>query len=354
MFKVDGNPYSVCCVGGGFQVTDLSDPAAPVQVAYSDGGGLLKERLKGVTTFEVDGMPHAIMTSNREHLFLIVDLSIPSSPVVVSHAKNGEAEFELNRVHQGAIFDSNGVRHALVLAFNRFQIVNLADVSSPQVVSTCKADECGIDFSLYSASHASIFNVNGENYAFITTYSFDIPEANGFQIISLADLTSPIAVSRGVHGENGYTMYRAIETSIFEVNGVVYGLMACRYDSRIQIINIVNPASPYLVSQATLGVDGFDRILTPMSSSYFTLNEVLHVAIVSDGGNNAGFQVVNLADPSSPVAVASGKENVDGYTEMYGAGDIATFEVDGVIYAFVAAWHDNGFQIAKLSNRGAD
>jgi hypothetical protein len=61
-----------------------------------------------------------------------------------------------------------------------------------------------------------------------------------------------------------------------------------------------------------------------------------------------GIQLVDVSDPSSPVAVGAATDGVGGFTELAGAREVATFVAGGSPYAIVASQSDSGIQLATL------
>ena len=97
---------------------------------------------------------------------------------------------------------------------------------------------------------------------------------------------------------------------------------------------------------ATDGEGGFTTLDVAHAVSTFERGESTYAivaAVVDDG-----IQIVDVSDPSNPVPVSSATDGQGGFTELYGAIAVSTFERGGSTYAIVVAYSDNGIQIVSL------
>jgi len=66
------------------------------------------------------------------------------------------------------------------------------------------------------------------------------------------------------------------------------------------------------------------------------------------GNADDGVQLIDVSDPSAPVAVGSATDGVDGFDELDGPRGVATFVIGASTYAIVASWTDDGVQLARM------
>ena len=124
-----------------------------------------------------------------------------------------------------------------------------------------------------------------------------------------------------------------------------YATVTSRGDCGVQIINLADPSSPVAVSSILSTSSGF-YVQTPFSADHFMMGGEPHVIIFS----TYGFQVVNVVDPSSPTPVVNGKEDEDGYTALNSVYGGSVFEANGgTTYVIMVAHYESGFQIAQLT-----
>ena len=66
------------------------------------------------------------------------------------------------------------------------------------------------------------------------------------------------------------------------------------------------------------------------------------------GNADDGVQLIDVSDPSTPVAVRSATDGVNGFDELDGALRVVTFVIGASTYAIVASWTDDGVQLARM------
>ena len=98
----------------------------------------------------------------------------------------------------------------------------------------------------------------------------------------------------------------------------------------------------------TDGVNGFTELAGANNVATFTVGGVPY-AIVSSS-TDSGVQIINLSDPTNITAADAETHGANGFTELDGAIGVATFTVGGVPYAIVAGGNGDGVQIINLSD----
>ena len=73
-------------------------------------------------------------------------------------------------------------------------------------------------------------------------------------------------------------------------------------------------------------------------------------AIVTSYSHVGGVQLIDVSDPSSPIAVGAATHGHDGFTELHRAHGVAIFALGGSTYAIVAGVLANGVQVMQLSS----
>ena len=188
--------------------------------------------------------------------------------------------------------------------------------------------------------------VGGSTYAIVAAFYDD-----SIQIVNISD-PSPAAgwgarrMGRGLHRAG-----RAHTVSTFVVDGSTYAIVAAYDDDGIQIVNISDPSAPAAGKNATDGAEGFTELDTPAGVSTFVVGGSTYAFVTA--AFDDGIQIVDISDPSAPVAVGSATDGVWGFTELYTPERVSTFVVGGGTYAIVAAYSDDGIQIVDISDPSA-
>ena len=61
-----------------------------------------------------------------------------------------------------------------------------------------------------------------------------------------------------------------------------------------------------------------------------------------------GVQLIDVSDPSSPLAMGSATDGVRGFTELDGAVGVATFVIGASMYVIVACQEDDDVQLLQV------
>ena len=138
----------------------------------------------------------------------------------------------------------------------------------------------------------------------------------------------------------------ATGVDLFEVGGRTYAVVAAPSDRGIQIIDLTDPANPSAVSSATDGRDGFDELNGATDVATFTIAGRTYAVVAAFSDN--GIQIIDLTDPARPSAVASLSDTTN--TELVGADGVATFAIAGRTYAVVSASTDDAVQVINLTD----
>jgi hypothetical protein len=225
-----------------------------------------------------------------------------------------------------------------------FQVVDISDPASPSLAGSAWTPDWAndvaaegdyayvadggsglqvIDVSVPSApSIAGSVDTPGEaqGVAVAGTYAYVADGESGLQVIDVSNPGAPVivgsldtpgsAVDIAVHGSHAY---------VGHTRGVGGGW------GRLQIIDVGNPASPKLVS--TIGEDGASMRGVAVAERGTPPQPLLYVVAT---GNVAGFYIVDVSNPASPVILANLTEG--GGTEVAVSGDWA-YELSGALTA---------------------
>merc|ERR1711935_513630 len=117
----------------------------------------------------------------------------------------------------------------------------------------------------------------------------------------------------------------AFGVATFVIGSSTYAIVASGADEGVQLIDVSNPTSPLAVGSGTDGVNGFDELDGAHGVATFAIGASTY-AIVA-GTSDVGVQLINVSDPSSPVAVGSATDGVNGFDKFDGAWGVATFVI---------------------------
>lgn len=234
---VAGN-YAYVAAGGVFSIYDVSNPATPVQVSYSDTPGFSN-------SVSVSGNYAYVSTFNAG--LRIFDISNPAAPTEVGY--NNDLYLASD------VFVSGNYAYVSEL-FYGFSIFNISNPANPVFVG-----------SFYNESGGAQEIVVAGGYAYIAGGS------NGMLVVDVSIPSAPTQVGQVL----------AQQVNNVEVSGN-YAYITTNND-RIEIIDISNPSMP-----AKMGSIGVDKAYQVSVSGGF--------AYVSS--SDQGIRIVDVSNPLSP------------------------------------------------------
>ena len=307
-----------------------------------------------VTTVVIDGSTYALVVSNGDNSVQIIDISDPTDPTFVSSATDGEGDGEGdNFIALGGARDITtivigGSTYALVTGNldNGVQIIDISTPATPTVASSV-SDGVGGFNELAGPRGITTVTIGTTQYALVASLSDD-----GIQIINISTPATPtvassISLSDIVAGSVFNTLDGASDIATIEVSGSTYALVTAVNSNGIQIIDISTPTAPTPVASITDGVGGFNTLAGAFNIATVEINSVMYALVASL--DDDGIQIINITNPATPTFVASVTDGVGGFDTLAGASRITTVTVGSATYALVAAGADDGIQIIDIS-----
>ena len=364
------------------QIIDVTDPSSPSPVAVvTDGQGGFTEIQSGyrLETVTVAGSTYAVVIGEIDDGLQLINLNYepppppPPPPVyyednaplkntidnrtanlgftdpfdirqiapvaAITNGQNGGTELAGARDIAIAAFGTRA--YALVTGYDD-DAISIMDVTDPRFVSPVSIIQNGTAFpKMDGVSGLATVSVGTSSYALVAS-----EEEDAVSIIDITNPSSPTLAASVTDGSDGFVELdgaRDVATAVIE--GRTYALVTGYEDDGVQIIEITRPARPVatasIADNSTLALDGASGIAT----AAFAGSTYAFVA----GYEDDGIQMIDITDPSSPVAVASATDGVDGFDELDGASDITTIFLGARAYALVAAEEDDGLQIIDVT-----
>ena len=326
-------------------ITDIDSPRIVNKtVFYDDDGNAFDIKYIAIST--IDGDTYAISSDADAHSVLIINISNPESPSLVTYVTDGQNFTTLASPTRIAITTMDAFTYALVASRNDngVQIINITDPVNPTSVITIKDKENGGEYDiLQRAEDIAIIHANGLIYALVTANADD-----GVQIINITNISNPIPVSSivddNVNSSSPYTILDgAFAIDTIEIGGSIYALVASFADDGIQIINVTNPENISAVSVYHTVQNGVLDQATDITT--ITLGESIYALVTSFGRNSVN--IIDITNPKTPLPVIIA-DNLHNYTTLTGANHIITVTINSSAYALVTAMHDTGIQIINL------
>ena len=379
--EISGRTYAAVTSFDGVQIINMTDPASPAPIAIlsdRDDEFIKLRGASGVAIAEISGRTYAVISSDDDNVVQIIDITDPAAPAPVATLTDGDDGFtKLEGASGVAITEISGRTYAVVAAErdNGVQIINMTDPATPTPVATLTDGDDGFT-KLRGASGVTITEISGRTYAVVTSWD------DGVQIINMTDTAVPTPVGILSDVDNWFAemgpnasvlvnMYRlyaeddgfaemdwqATTVAITEISGRTYAV--ANTHNGIAIIDMT-PATPAQVATLT---DGDNKILSVGGTSAVAITEISGrtYAVVTGKPDNS-VQIIDMANLASPVPVASIlhvypptsvvtlTDEINGFTMLNGARDVAITEISGRTYAVVTAERNDGVQIIDMTD----
>ncbi len=210
--------------------------------------------------------------------------------------------------------------------FSIFFVIDISTPSSPAIIGSVglSGDARGVYVSGSYAYVVEDVYTFGEDNTMVTgrLQVIDISTPSSPSIISsvelgyVVDLINKRGTTKGIHVSGSYAYMTYFEVRI--ERGITITLV-----SRLCVIDISDPASPYIVGFVDIPRDAQD-VYVSGSHAYVT--------------NSSSLQVIDISTPSSPAIIGSVDTQGYGYRDVYVSGT----------YAYVAGG-DSGLQVIDIS-----
>ena len=332
----------------GIQIINITDPFAPAAVSSaSDGeeGFTELDGACGIATTRIGDSVYALVASEDDDGIQIIDITDPSNPTAVAAMTDGEGGFtELDGAADITTVKVDDSAYALVASEDDdgIQIIDITDPSSPTAVAALTDGEGGFT-ELDGAAGITTVKVDDSAYALVASEDDD-----GVQIIDITDPSNPAAVSSAIYMEGGFMeLDGACGVAAARIGDSVYALVTGRSGDGVQIINITDPSSPVAVSSVSDGKDGFTELDGACGIAIANVGSITYALVASE--DDDGVQIIDVTDPSNPTAIAALTDGEGGFTELDGAAGIATAWIGSDAYAVVSGTADDGIQIIALT-----
>ena len=319
-----------------------------------------------VNTFKIGTSTYAGV-GGAQGLF-IVDITDIESPQFLSRTNSSGVND--NDVSITTFVEIDGYTYALSAAsdfhihtggleyYSHVMITNVSIPDSPDVLVTLSNGSDGYTKMRHPTSIATT-TVGSSTYALVTSGSSAssatlagqsgkskvLTYDDGIQIIDITNPSSPTPVLAISDDQDGYTeLNGAASITTTTIGSSTYALVASRDDSGVQIIDITDPTDPIAVSAATDNQNNFTRLAGAYSIATTTIDSSHYAIVVAPAGTDRGVQIINITNPNTPVAVSTFTSD-----NLIDAKSVTTTTLGSSTYAFVTSTYSDGVQILDIT-----
>ena len=344
-FKIGNFTYAGIHSGSGnnpLTIANITDPSSPSPVSVIDNTVDTLFSLSNSAYTVIDGLTYAILTSENYDSVLIINLSNPYDPSLVTYVTIDDANYtELLDPVYATIVTIDSSTFALVTAYNG-DAIKIIDITDPKNPISASAIIDGMDNNtkLDGAFDITTVTIGSSTFA-LATALID----SSVQIVNITDPYNPISTYAITGSDGNYTtQYDVVGITAVTIGSSTFALVTLSSHNTIKIMDITDPHNPTLASSITDGVGNY-ALNGAYSSTTVTFGTSTFALVAASKDN--GVQIVDITNPYNPTPVSRITDGVGGYTALRGAQSITTTTIDSSIFALVAS-HDDGIQIISL------
>jgi len=281
-------------------VVDISVPSSPVIVGSVASSTLMD----GGFAVRVAGK-YAYVASEDSNSLTVIDVSNHADPVIV-----------------GYLEDSTDLSGALALyLYGQYAYVAASGGDALTVVDIANPVRPEIAGTLVSSTAFNGINSVYASGRYVYTAS---TQANAVHVVDIADPVNPVIV-----GGVASTTALASPFEIY-VSGV-YAYVTSEFSNSLTVINVSDPTNPTIV--------GYLQDNTNLDEAWRVVVNGKYAYVASFGASS--LQVIDVSDPTNPVIVSG----ITDATNLNGASSLA---ISGK-YAYVGSYMNDGFHIIDLT-----
>ena len=344
-FKIDDSTYAgiFSTDSDYFTIINITDPSSPSQVSVLDSTVNSTFNLTKIDYTVIDGSTYLISTSRGDDSVLIINVSNPSVPSLVSYVTDGAEYTALDDPYHVTTVKIGTSTYAITVSHtaNKVQIIDMTDPSNPAPASALTDGANGF-VELGGAISVATATIDSSTYAIVASV-WD----NGIQIINITDPYNPTPASALTDGVGGYTeLYHPHYVTTVTIDSSIFAIVASFSDDGVQIIDITDPYNPIPASAITDGRDGF----TDLDGVIFVTTVTIGASTYALGASvyDHGVQIIDITDPYNPTPASTITKDVNGHADLFDAISVTPVTIDSSIFALVTSQYDDGIQIVKL------
>ena len=339
--QIDGSTYALVASNhdGGFTILNMDNPESPSLVfntTSTHANYSAIQSILGASPIQIQGNTYVVTISPSK--ILIADITNPASPTVVSERSNGTDYPYLNSMTAISTFNIGDAAYAMIISQTKSwaTILNITEPANPTHLTVL---ENGANYDLNSPRHIAIIDADGSTFAVITSRN-----TGTVTILNMDNPDMPVQIHAIKDGID-LALSSATGIELVEINTRTYALVVSNSDNAMQIIDITHPQLPFPVSTVQKSGTEYTGLSGPHYITALQVEGATYAFVTSPSTNS--IQVIDITNPFQPNPVTV-LQNGTEYTHLVTPLYIESIQTDDAAYALVGSRGSNGIQIIKL------
>ena len=201
-----------------------------------------------IETVQIDGSTYALMASNRDNGFTILNMDNPELPSLVFNATSTQANYSAIQGILGASpIQIQGKTYVVTISLS--SKILIADITNPESPTFVSERSNGIDYPyLTNMTAISTFSIGDAAYAMITSQS-----GSWVSILNITEPANPTHLTVLENGAN-YDLNGPRHIAIIDADGSTFAVITSRTTGTVTILNMDNPEMPVQIHAIKDGI----------------------------------------------------------------------------------------------------
>ena len=292
-----------------------------------------------IETVQIDGSTYALVASNKDSGFTILNMDNPESPSLVFNATSTQTNYSAIQGIRGA--SPIQIQNNMYVVTISLSKILIADITNPESTTFVSTRSNGTDYPyLHDMTAISTFSIGDAAYAMIASQT-----GSWVSILNITEPANPTHLTVLENGAN-YDLNSPRHIAIIDADGSTFAVITSRTTGTVTILNMDNPEMPVQIHAIK---DGIDLALSSATGIELVQINTRTYALVASNSDNA-MQIIDITHPQLPFPVSTVQRSGTEYTGLSGPHYIAALQVEDATYAFVTSPSIDSVQVIDITN----
>ena len=292
-----------------------------------------------IETVQIDGSTYALVASNKDSGFTILNMDNPESPSLVFNATSTQTNYSAIQGIRGA--SPIQIQNNMYVVTISLSKILIADITNPESTTFVSERSNGTDYPyLHAMTAISTFSIGDAAYAMIASQT-----GSWVSILNITEPANPTHLTVLENGAN-YDLNSPRHIAIIDADGSTFAVITSRTTGTVTILNMDNPEMPVQIHAIK---DGIGLALSSATGIELVQINTRTYALVASNSDNA-MQIIDITHPQLPFPVSTVQKSSTEYSGLSGPHYIAALQVEDATYAFVTSPSTNSTQVIDITN----
>ena len=291
-----------------------------------------------IETVQIDGSTYALVASNKDSGFTILNMDNPESPSLVFNATSTQTNYSAIQGIRGA--SPIQIQNNMYVVTISLSKILIADITNPESTTFVSTRSNGTDHPyLHDMTAISTFSIGDAAYAMIASQT-----GSWVSILNITEPANPTHLTVLENGAN-YDLNSPRHIAIIDADGSTFAVITSRTTGTVTILNMDNPEMPVQIHAIK---DGIDLALSSATGiELVQINTRTYALVVSN--NDHAMQIIDITHPQLPFPVSTVQRSGTEYSGLSSPHYVTALQVEDATYAFVTSPSIDSVQVIDIT-----